>query len=154
MSYPKEPKAELERTPNVDDMINHMCIYIESDTLGQIDNTHLALADQLGVESEECLRLAEKHSKVSASTRRASLLPMGSDHRQTVLQAVDAPKTGNWQVIDKDLKDALKRYPDFMRKTDKPSYPSNRILGKIFRECQKYVSFSDSCNESGFEASG
>lgn len=67
---------------------------------------------------------------------------------------MDAPKTGNWQVIDKDLKDALKRYPDFMRKMDKPSYPSERILGKMFRECIKYVSFSESSNGYGFEISG
>lgn len=76
MNYPKEPKAELGRTPNVDDMINHMCVYIESDTLGQIDNTHLALADQLGVESEECLRLAEKHSKVLLSPNNESYWPL------------------------------------------------------------------------------
>lgn len=62
-------------------------------------------------------------------------------------QAVDAPKTGNWQTIGRDILDALKRYPDFMMKKDKPSYPSERVLGKIYRECSKYINF---CEFGGF----
>ncbi|GMH41422.1 hypothetical protein BSKO_09332 [Bryopsis sp. KO-2023] len=129
MSYPKDPKKELSHAPGVKDMIDHMCEYIESDTLGQIDNTHLALADQLGLESSECIELAMKHSK-----------------------AVDAPKTGNWQKIEKEVKELLTRYPDFMMKTDKPSYPSEKVLGKMFRECNKYMSFCESPH--GFQAGG
>lgn len=75
MDYEKEAKHEIDRSPNVGDMIDHMCTYIQSDTLGQIDNTHLALADQLGLESDECIELAHKHSKVR-SLRTCQRLPM------------------------------------------------------------------------------
>lgn len=74
--------------------------------------------------------------------------------RETGLQAVDAPKTGNWQQIGKDIRDALKRYPDFMMKTDKPSYPSEKVLGKIYRECSKYVNFCESSPVMGQSSTG
>lgn len=56
-----------------------------------------------------------------------------------MVKAVDAPKTGNWAVIPWRLKRHLKKYPDFMMKQDKPSYPSEKILGQMFRLCTKYL---------------
>ena len=84
-------------------------------TSGIIDNTHKAQADTqgTGVESDLCLQLAELHSL-----------------------AVDAPKTGLWQEVPVNAR--LREYPDFMMKTDKPSYPSQKILGKLYRECKNF----------------
>ena len=82
---------------------------------GVIDNTHKAQADAqgTGVESLICLQLAELHSL-----------------------AVDAPKTGLWQEVPATAR--LREYPDFMMKSDKPSYPSQKVLGKLYRECRNF----------------
>ena len=114
MDYNKaEPKKELEPIQS-SHMTKFVVDYIRSDQLGVIDNTHKALADQEkdGIQSEICLHLAEIHS-----------------------QAVDAPKTGKWPKMPKTK---LKSYPDFMMKSDKPSYPSENVLGKLYRRCQKF----------------
>ena len=86
-----------------------------SQYLGIIDNTHKAQGDTqaAGVESAICLELAELHSL-----------------------AVDAPKTGLWQEVPVTAR--LREYPDFMMKSDKPSYPSQKILGKLYRECRNF----------------
>ena len=83
--------------------------------VGIIDNTHKAQADtqEGGVESPICLELAELHSL-----------------------AVDAPKTGLWQQVPASAR--LREYPDFMMKSDKPSYPSQKVLGKLYRECRNF----------------
>lgn len=119
MDYESSLKMEDNYNIGVKDMVYYTCKYIEHDTLGMIDNTHKALADQLGIEHEECLKLAEIHAK-----------------------AVDAPKTGDWQEVPKESREMLKKYPDFMLKHDKPSYPSSNVLGEMFRECNKYISNS------------
>lgn len=117
MDYDPAKKMVHEGQIGVDEMIDHMCSYIENDVLGQIDNTHKALADQLGIESEQCLELAKMHAF-----------------------AVDAPKTGAWQKLGPEYKEELKKYPDFMLKFYRPSYPSEQVLGKMYRECNKYIS--------------
>lgn len=119
MDYTSAEKLDYGGEIGVEEMIEHMCQYIEYDTLGQIDNTHKALADQIGIESEECLQLAKMHA-----------------------YAVDAPKTGNWQKLDAEHKRELKKYPDFMMKSHKPSYPSEKVLGKMYRECNKYMNIT------------
>lgn len=119
MDYDPAEKKEVDGPIGVQDMVDHTCEYIENDSLGMIANTHKALADQMdeGIESEVCLELAKMHS-----------------------EAVDAPKTSNWQKIPSEIKDLLKKYPDFMMKEDKPSYTSYKVLGQMFKECKKYMS--------------
>ncbi|CAD7695531.1 unnamed protein product [Ostreobium quekettii] len=119
MDYTATPKTELQREIKIEDVIEHIGQYIEHDTLGIIDTMHLALADLNGIECEDCLTLAVQHSK-----------------------AVDAPKSGDWQTVDRDIQEKVKRYPDFMMKTRKPSYPSDKVLGKMFRECNKYMNIT------------
>ena len=114
-----EKKEELEPiTPA--HMTKFIIDYIRSDQLGVIDNTHKALADQEidGIQSKLCLHLAEIHSL-----------------------AVDAPKTGMWPKMPKI---DLKQYPDFMMKSDKHTYPSENVLGKLYRSCLK---FKDTASE-------
>lgn len=121
MDYPTLSKKEQTEPITTADMTKFVVDYIRSDQLGVIDNAHKALADveKGGVESDICLHLAELHSL-----------------------AVDAPKTGKWPKMPK--MPPLKKYPDFMMKSDRPSYPSDKLLGKLYRRCRK---FKDTASE-------
>ena len=114
MDYKALKKKEETEPITSSHMTKFVVDYIRSDQLGVIDNTHKALADQEkeGIQSDICLHLAEIHSL-----------------------AVDAPKTGMWPKMPKTK---LKEYPDFMMKSDKPSYPSENVLGKLYRRCRKF----------------
>ena len=115
MDYPALQKKEQAEPITAADMTKFVVDYIRSDQLGVIDNAHKALADveKGGVESKICLHLAELHSL-----------------------AVDAPKTGKWPQMPKMR--PLEKYPDFMMKSDKASYPSDKLLGKLYRRCRKF----------------
>lgn len=115
MNYEALPKKEVLGTITVSHMTVFVAEYIKFDQLGVIDNAHKAQADshEGGVESSLCLQLAELHS-----------------------QAVDAPKTGKWTELPKEAKVSV--FPDFMMKSDKPSYPSDKVLGKLYRECRAF----------------
>ena len=121
MDYKALLKKEEPEPITSSHMTKFIVDYIRSNQLGIIDNTHKALADQEeeGVQSDICLHLAEIHSL-----------------------AVDAPKTGMWPKMPKTN---LKKYPDFMMKSDKQSYPSENVLGKLYRRCQK---FKDTTSEN------
>ena len=121
MDYPALQKLEQDEPITAAHMTKFVVDYIRSDQLGVIDNAHKALADveEGGVESEICLHLAELHSL-----------------------AVDAPKTGKWPQMPKMR--PLKKFPDFMMKSDKASYPSDKLLGKLYRRCRK---FKDTASE-------
>lgn len=94
------------------DILKFFVQYAVSDNLGLIANAHLAQSDQLhgGPKHQKCLRLAQLHS-----------------------DAVDFPKSGKPAEITPDLRP--KRYPDFMEKAPDRSYPSRRVIGRIYREC-------------------
>lgn len=114
MDYEAPPKEEKDGDITPADMTKFLMDYIRSDQLGIIDNAHKAHADQepQGVESDRCLLLAKAHHL-----------------------AVDAPKTGCWPDLKPwDIK--VKKYPDFMMKNDKPSYKSEKVLGKLYRACR------------------
>lgn len=121
MDYPALEKLEQNEPITTAHMTKFVVDYIRSDQLGVIDNAHKALADveKGGVESEMCLHLAELHSL-----------------------AVDAPKTGKWPKMPN--MGPLEEYPDFMMKSDKVRYPSDKLLGKLYRRCRK---FKDTASE-------
>ena len=121
MDYQTLEKLEQLEPITAADITKFLVNYIRFDQLGVIDNAHKALADQEndGVESEVCLHLAKVHSS-----------------------AVDAPKTGKLPKMQGIGE--IKAYPDFMMKRDKPSYPSDKVLGKLYRRCRK---FQDAASE-------
>lgn len=84
--------------------------YIVNDSLGIIANAHTCFADKQPkmAESDECIELARLFSI-----------------------AVDFPKTGVPAEIPSRL--YVHKYPDFMEKPDKPTYESQRVIGKLFR---------------------
>ncbi|XP_015753708.1 PREDICTED: RNA-dependent RNA polymerase 1-like [Acropora digitifera] len=115
MNYIALPQKEVNEPITVSHMTKFVAEYIRYDQLGVIDNAHKAQADsqEAGVESQLCLDLAERHSR-----------------------AVDAPKTGVWPEMPREAKVTV--FPDFMMKSDKPSYSSNKVLGKLYRECRSF----------------
>ncbi|XP_044182237.1 uncharacterized protein LOC114966062 isoform X2 [Acropora millepora] len=115
MNYKALPKKEVNEPITVSHMTKFVAEYIRYDQLGVIDNAHKAQADSQGggVQSPLCLDLAERHSR-----------------------AVDAPKTGDWPEMPKQAKVTV--FPDFMMKSDKPSYSSDKVLGKLYRECRAF----------------
>ncbi|CAG8497276.1 1681_t:CDS:2 [Cetraspora pellucida] len=104
------PQPLLVDKVTIDDVKKFFLNYILSDNLGLISNAHLAKADlaENGAFHGTCLRLAQLSS-----------------------EAVDFPKTGIPAEFPSELR--AKDVPDFMEKFDKPTYCSDKVLGKLYR---------------------
>ncbi|ORX60333.1 RdRP-domain-containing protein [Hesseltinella vesiculosa] len=109
MDY-KPPSPLTKDSVERGDIMKFFVNYINNDILGQIANAHLATADRSsdGAMDGACKRLAELHS-----------------------DAVDFPKSGHPATMDQGLK--VRDFPDFMNKTDKPMYKSEKVLGVMYR---------------------
>ncbi|EMD38185.1 hypothetical protein CERSUDRAFT_113336 [Gelatoporia subvermispora B] len=116
-SYESAGTHTLDRDSTVDDIIDFIVEYIDSDVLGLLSDRHLMIADQskYGVNDPSCLELARLCS-----------------------QAVDYPKNGI--PVDKgDAPRTLLPYkPNWKQAEDNDSrptdyYESNRALGELFR---------------------
>ncbi|KAL4432702.1 hypothetical protein ABPG74_011523 [Tetrahymena malaccensis] len=94
-----------------EEMLDFFIDFLNNENLGKIDNSHLVFADRSPqyAEDPKCLILASLHAK-----------------------AVDYAKSGQSPKLPKNL--AIKEYPDFMEKDDKPSYESQSILGILYRQ--------------------
>ncbi|XP_060070919.1 uncharacterized protein LOC132550843 [Ylistrum balloti] len=111
MDFQIPNKSKLPRPVQVSDVTHFISEYIRNDQLGVIANAHVVHADIKDIFCEECINLSRKHS-----------------------DAVDFPKTGVVPEMTQDLR--CEKYPDFMMKSDKPRYTSNKVLGKLFRQCR------------------
>ncbi|XP_071927361.1 probable RNA-dependent RNA polymerase 1 isoform X1 [Coffea arabica] len=111
MDYTPAPTMQLDHKVTIEEVEEYFTDYIVNNSLGIIANAHTVFADRepLKARSEPCLELAELHSI-----------------------AVDFPKTGVPAEIPSHLR--VKEFPDFMEKSDKPMYDSQRVIGKLFRE--------------------
>ncbi|KAL9324882.1 hypothetical protein ACSQ67_005527 [Phaseolus vulgaris] len=120
MDYTPSSTIELDHDVTIEEVEEYFCNYIVNDSLGIIANAHTVFADnQPGkAMSAQCLQLAKLFST-----------------------AVDFPKTGVPAVIPREL--YAKEYPDFMEKSDKVTYKSPNVIGKLFREV-KEISADDS----------
>ncbi|KAF5191591.1 RNA-dependent RNA polymerase, partial [Thalictrum thalictroides] len=124
MDYTPEATVQLDHDVTIEEVQEYFTNYIVNDSLGIIANAHTAFADKERnmAESDACIKLARLFSI-----------------------AVDFNKTGVPAVIPPDL--YVKLYPDFMDKPDKPTYESQRVIGKLFRAV-KDISPQKSCIES------
>lgn len=117
MSYESPNPVELERDVTIADVADFFVDYIQNDKLGQIASAHMLHGDreQEGIFSKICLELAETHSV-----------------------AVDFAKTGIPPLFPADHQRQGRSllYPDFMGKPDRISYPSTKILGRLYRACK------------------
>ncbi|CAH2037641.1 unnamed protein product [Thlaspi arvense] len=114
MDYTPEPAQILDHDVTIEEIEEYFTNYIVNDSLGIIANAHTAFADKEPQKafSEPCIQLARKFSI-----------------------AVDFPKTGVAAEIPQHL--YVKEYPDFMEKLDKPTYESENVIGKLFREVKE-----------------
>ncbi|CAG8567169.1 13561_t:CDS:2 [Dentiscutata erythropus] len=135
MNY-EAPKPEVVDYVTIDHIKKFFVNYICRDQLGSIANAHLAKADaaENGAFHGQCIRLAQLHS-----------------------EAVDFPKTGKTSEFPNELK--VKSFPDFMEKPDKPSYPSQKVLGRLYRSIEvadfspyTEIVFDDRLLVPGYEA--
>ena len=63
LSYTSKPALEVDRV-KIPDITKFFVNYINSDNLGQIANSHLAISDKspLGAKDGRCIRLSQLHS--------------------------------------------------------------------------------------------
>lgn len=107
----KEDKCESNKHITVDDMIDYFCIFHSQNVLGKLANAHLALAELFGIENERTMDLAK-----------------------ILVAETDAPIKG-FTVDEDKYKDLLPdKYPHFMKKFDRESFHSKKVLGKMFDE--------------------
>lgn len=120
MQYEAPAPNKLDRPVKWQDVASFFVNYIKNDRLGQIANAHVVAADRepAGIFSEKCLMLAELHSC-----------------------AVDFAKSGVPATVPRELlpSQTTDSYPDFLGKHRKVSYPSTKVLGKLYRACDSHV---------------
>ncbi|KAF8398930.1 hypothetical protein HHK36_014795 [Tetracentron sinense] len=111
MEYTSAPRKLFDHDVTIEEVEEYFTNYILNDTFRIIANAHTVFADKepSKAESDACLELARLFSI-----------------------AVDFPKTGVSIEIPTHLR--VKEYPDFMEKLDKPTYESQGVIGKLFRE--------------------
>ena len=109
---------ESETATSETDLANFFTDCMSNSSLGQIANKHLALCDiqDLGAMDPLCIELARQHSI-----------------------AVDSVKTGIQPRIPTKADQILKssKFPDFMEKNE--SYPSDKVLGFLYRHCKSFL---------------
>ncbi|KAJ8530900.1 hypothetical protein K7X08_023781 [Anisodus acutangulus] len=111
MDYSPAPSTELDHDVTIEEVEEYFTNYIVNDSLGIIANAHVGVANREPdmAMSYPCKELAQLFSI-----------------------AVAFPKTGIPAEIPSRLRP--KEYPDFMEKPDKPTYHSERVIGKLFRK--------------------
>lgn len=111
-TFPMNPSP----TGNSDhDMMKFFCDYVSKNQLGKIANAHLATMDKFGINHKKTAELAGY-----------------------IVTETDAPKKGlTVGPISENL--MPKEYPDFMGKNDKPTYRSETILGKLYRQATPFL---------------
>ncbi|KAJ4959640.1 hypothetical protein NE237_019550 [Protea cynaroides] len=121
MEYVPPKTISLDHEVMIEQVEEYFTNYIVNESLGIIANAHTVFADKEPgmAESYKCIELAKLFST-----------------------AVDFPKTG----VPAEIPDHLhvKEYPDFMGKPDKPTYVSQRVIGKLYREIKdkpSHISF-------------
>ena len=107
----------------VSDVQRFFVNFMKNDNVGRIASAHVVFADSEpeGVMSKQCIRLAQLHST-----------------------AVDFQKTGVPATMEQEL--VPKEMPDFMENDRKVNYPSEKVLGHIYRKVKS--SAADYDNQS------
>ncbi|KAM3387510.1 hypothetical protein ACQJBY_010387 [Aegilops geniculata] len=110
MDYTAARPRIMDHVVTLEEIQKYFVDYMINDSLGAISTAHLVHADRhpMKARSPECLQLAALHS-----------------------MAADFAKTGAPAEMPRSLRP--KEYPDFMERWDKPTYISNRALGKLYR---------------------
>ncbi|CAF1342905.1 unnamed protein product [Adineta steineri] len=117
----QEDPPKMNRPITRDDINQIVMEVSEQDCLGSLSNIHLAYADKEkeGIKSEVCTNLAG-----------------------WISQEVDAAKTGKHPLTEEQIVELREnfgtKWPDFMKARGKKDYyPSERILGKLYRSARR-----------------
>ncbi|KAL4130025.1 hypothetical protein PRIC2_006031 [Phytophthora ramorum] len=105
--------GEYHQSTDDEGLVDFYVHSIQDDILGVASNAHLALCDA---------------SRGGSFGENAKILA------QICSKQVDSLRSEADLEIVRNL--APKSYPDFMQNKDKPSYPSSKVLGKMFRRCK------------------
>ncbi|XP_010043968.2 probable RNA-dependent RNA polymerase 1 [Eucalyptus grandis] len=121
--YTPAPTVTLDHDVTIEEVVEYFADYMVNDSLGVIANSHTVFADKDPRKacSKSCTELAELFSI-----------------------AVDFPKTGVPAKIPCHLR--AREYPDFMEKSDKSTYESQHVIGKLYREVKGIAPHTNSIN--------
>ncbi|XP_030447809.1 probable RNA-dependent RNA polymerase 1 [Syzygium oleosum] len=123
MDYTPAPTVTLDRDVIIEEVVEYFADYMVNNSLGVIANSHTVFADKepMKAYSKSCTELAKLFSI-----------------------AVDFPKTGVPAKIPGHLR--VREYPDFMEKSDKCTYESQHVIGKLYREVKGIAPYTNSIN--------
>lgn len=110
----QEPPVPLSRAVTRDDIVDVVLTISEQDCLGKLCCTHLAYVDKLGVQHDQCVAIAA-----------------------AISEELDAGKTGKHPFSEQKIKELNSQLdyqrPDYIDKDQFNLYPSEHVLGKLFR---------------------
>ena len=138
MNYSFSLKPLKKDNIQIEDVIEYFAEYTNLNNLGLIGDAHLALADRdpLGAKGKIPMKIARKFSR-----------------------AVDAPKTGDEVILSED--EEPKKFPHYMCKSERKTYISKTIIGKLYDEINKTIDdiskkkeISENFYDRDFETSG
>ncbi|ORD99367.1 RDR1 [Hepatospora eriocheir] len=116
--YSSKAAVLTKETVLFSDIVNFFIRHMRYYQLGSIANSHLSMADQTSIFSEDTLKLAELFNK-----------------------SIDFIKTGSSATVPEDL--LPKEYPDFMEKP--PQYLSDKAIGYLYRRSRFYIKSNSFC---------
>lgn len=127
----QKPPIPLSRTVTRDDIVDIVLTISEQDCLGKLCCTHLAYVDKLGVQHDECVAIAA-----------------------AISEELDAGKTGKHPFSEQKIKELNTKLdykrPDYIDKDQFDLYPSEHVLGKLFRSILRSQSTWSLINHSAY----
>ncbi|CAF0730149.1 unnamed protein product [Adineta steineri] len=127
----QQPPIPLSRSVTRDDIVDVVLTISEQDCLGKLCCTHLAYVDKLGVQHDECVAIAA-----------------------AISEELDAGKTGKHPFNEQKIKELNTKLdykrPDYIDKDQFDLYPSEHVLGKLFRSINRSQSTWSLINHSAY----
>ncbi|CAF3874471.1 unnamed protein product [Rotaria sordida] len=127
----QRPPIPLSRSITRDDIVDVVLTISEQDCLGKLCCTHLAYVDKLGVQHDECVAIAA-----------------------AISEELDAGKTGKHPFSEQKIKELNTKLdykrPDYIDKDQFNLYPSEHVLGKLFRSILRSQSIWPIINHSAY----
>ncbi len=127
----QQPPIPLSRSVTRDDIVDVVLTISEQDCLGKLCCTHLAYVDKLGVQHDECVAIAA-----------------------AISEELDAGKTGKHPFSEQKIRELNTKLdykrPDYIDKDQFNLYPSDHVLGKLFRSILRSQSTWSMINHSAY----
>jgi len=105
----RKDKVESKSSIDLEALYDFFILYLRNHSLGIISNAHAVKSDEYGIRSAQAIDLAYLAS-----------------------ESVDFVKTG--VIVDLAKEVRPEKFPDYMEKSDKPSYKSAKAIGMMFRD--------------------